>query len=435
MKLKEFLLLLFIIVAGIIFYHAQTGNLNLYIELGDDFFNYYDEYTFEKDQKLSPPFPKKLEIINQHGDTKVYSTDANEISIYTQKKVRQKTKDKAKEKADEFEVLVNQDSEKIIVSTERDRQTYHRLRTDIELYIPKDFDLKISNSYGQVEVKGILNAEIINKHGTVSASDIKANLNILTSYKPIYVEDIGGSCQIESVRSRVKATNIKGKTIIKNKYGSIELADLSQKATISGLHCRVHGENITGPIEAENSYEPIELSNIASVKIRADNSPIKIYRAQNNVDIKNKYNRINLNDIQGNINIEGESLEVLGKNMFGDSIFISSSYRNINLDRFSADTVISFSHGKITLTPSTEDIKPITVKGRYTEIDFMIPPGLKIPIQAQTKAGQIKWELSQKGVQQISNGYSIIKAFFEKDKKPTVSLFTTYANILVRESS
>lgn len=435
MKFKEILLLLVIIFAGIIFYHAQTGNLDLYIELGDEFFNQYDLFSFENEQKLTPPFPKKMEIINQHGDVKVYPTYENEISIYTQKKIRHKLKEEAREKAKESEILINQDSEKIIISAERDRHINSRVRTDLEFYIPRDFSLKISNSYGLVEVKGMKNVEIINKNGKVTVSDINENLKVLTSYKPIHVENISGNCQIEGLRSQIIVIKVKGETLIKNKYGSIDLLDLSQKVTLNGLHCQITGKNIKGPIEAENSYEPIELSNINAVKIRADNSPIKIFGAQNKLDIKNKYNRIQLNDIYGNINIEGESLEILGENLFGESISISSSYRNIDLNHFAADTVISFSHGKITLSPSTEDIKPITVKGEYAEIDFIFPSGLEIPIQAQTKSGQIKWELSQKGVEQISNGFSIVKAFLEKDEKPIVSLFTTYGNILVRESS
>ncbi|HZX09655.1 MAG TPA: hypothetical protein VFG01_01800 [Acidobacteriota bacterium] len=435
MKFKELLLLLVIIIAGIIFYHAQTGNLDLYIELGDEFFTQYDLFTFEDEQQLIPPFPKKIEIINQQGDVKVYCTDRKEVSIYTQKKIRHKIKEKAREKAKESEILINQDSEKIIISAERDRHINSRVRTDLELYIPRDFSLKISNSYGLVEVKGMKNVEIINKNGKVTASDINENLKVLTSYKPIYVENISGNCQIEGLRSQISVIKVKGETLIKNKYGSIDLFDLSQKVTINGLHCQITGKNIKGPIEAENSYEPIELSNINAAKIRADNSPIKIFGAQNKLDIKNKYNRIQLNDIYGNINIEGESLEILGENMFGESISISSSYRNIDLNHFTAETVISFSHGKITLSPSAKDIKPITVKGEYAEIDFIFPLGLEIPIQAQTKSGQIKWELSQKGVEQISNGFSIIKAFLEKDEKPIVSLFTTYSTILVRESS
>jgi len=434
MKFKEILILLVIVLAGIIFYHAQTGNLDLYIELGDDFLGHYDTFTFDQEQKIRPPFPRKMEVFLQKCEVIVYPTDSSEISIYTRKKVRHNTEEEAKESAEELEILISQNSEKIIVSSEIEKGMSHRLHADLEIYIPRDFELKISNSYGLVEVKGVKNVEIINKNGKILVSDIQENLNVLNSYKPVYVEKIGGNCQIESIRSRIEAANIKGQTIIKNKYGSIDLSDLSEEVFINGLHCRIYGKNITGPIEAESSYEPIELTDITSAKIRANNSPLIINRAQENVDIKNKYDRIQLRDIYGNTNIEGESLEIIGQNIFGDLISISSSYRNINLDHFSAETEISFSHGKITLSPFTEEIKPITVKGQYAEIDLVIPPGQKIPIHAQTKSGQIKWGLSQKGVEQINNGYSIIRAFFKKDEKPLISLMTTYSDISVRES-
>lgn len=134
MKFKEILLLLVIIIAGIIFYHAQTGNLDLYFELGDEFFNQYDLFTFEDEQQLFLPFPKKIEIINQQGEVKVYPTDENKVLIYTLKKVRHKTKEEAKKRAEELEILVSQDSEKIIVSAKRDPHINSRVRTNLELY-------------------------------------------------------------------------------------------------------------------------------------------------------------------------------------------------------------------------------------------------------------------------------------------------------------
>ncbi len=435
MKFKEILLLLVIIFAGIIFYHAQTGKLDLYIEFGDEFFSDYDAYTFESVQKVSPPFPMQMEIKNQHGDLKIYGTDENEISIYIEKKVRHSTKERAKEIADELEILVIQDEQKVIVSSERGEHTSSHIRSDLEIYIPKGIDLDISNSYGMVELDGGKNVKITNKNGKVSVSNVQEKLSVVSSYRPISIENIGGDCQIDGLRSRIYAENIKGSTIIKNKYGSIELADLSQDVTINGLHCQIKGKNIEGQIEAENSYENIELSNIVSAKIRSDNSPIEISGAKRNLDIKNKYSRILLSDIYGNIDIEGESLEITGKNMFGELISISSSYRNIKLDHFSSNTIISFSHGKITLSPSNKNIKPVTVKGEYAEIEFILPSGLKIPMQAQTKSGQIKWELSQKGTEQISNGYSIINAFLKEGEKPIILLVTTYGNIQVREES
>ena len=435
MKFKEILLLLVIIFAGIIFYHAQTGKLDLYIEFGDEFFSDYDAYSFKSAQKLSPPFPMQMEIKNKQGDLKIYRTDEKEISIFIEKKVRHSTEEKAKEIADELEVLVTHDEQKVMVSAERGEQARGNIRSDLEIYIPKDMDLDISNSYGMVELDGGKNVKITNRNGKVSVSNIQENLSIESSYKPVLVENIGGDCQIDGLRSGVHAEQIKGRTIIKNKYGRIDLAELSQDVTINGLHCTIKGRNINGQIEAENSYEKIELSNILSAKIRSDNSPIEISGAKKDLDINNKYSRILLNDIYGNIDIEGESLDITGENLFGELISISSSYRSIKLDHFSSSAAISFSHGKITLSPSNRNIKPVTVKGKYAEIEFILLPGLKIPMQVQTKSGQIKWELSEKGTEQISNGYSIINAFLEEGEKPTVLLVTTYGNIQVRERS
>ncbi len=435
MKLKEFLILLLIITAGIIFYHAQTGNLDLYMDWDNAFLYPKEVYTFKKVQKIGPPFPNRIEVINQYGDIKIYASEENEISLYTEKKVPHKTEKEAEQAAKKINIQVTRNSEKIIVSTIRDKYIRSGLRTELEFTVPKGFDFIVSNSYGNVVIKGAKNAEINNRNGKVSASNIEENLNIKTSYKTISADNIEGDCQIEGLRSHIKVTNIKGKTIIKNKYGSIYLENLNQNVTVNGPHCQIKGKTIGGPMEVENSYQPIELSDIESVKITADNSPITVNKARKSLDIKDKYSRVQLNEINGNINIEGQSLEIKGSNLQGDLISLSSSYRKIELDHFSSELFISQAHGKVTLSPSTEHIKPLTVKGSYTEIELIIPSGIKLPIQAQTKSGQIKWGLSRKGIEQVSNGYSIVKAFMEKDQQPTISLITTYGNIQIHEKT
>jgi hypothetical protein len=187
-------------------------------------------------------------------------------------------------------------------------------------------------------------------------------------------------------------------------------------------------------MEAESSYEPIDLSHIESAKITADNSPITIDDVRNRLDIKNKYSRIKLSRVSGDIHIEGDNMEINGRDLQGDLISISSSYREIILEHFTAETKVSLEHGKITLSPCSDQIKPIAVKGKYAEIEFVVPLNAEPSLQAQTKSGQIKWQLSEKGIKRMSNGYSLLRAFLNEGDKPLVSLVTTYGNILVREN-
>ena len=57
MKAKEIFLLFFIIAAGIFFYHAQTGKLDLSIDWGWNDWFLSESYEFEENRELTPPFP------------------------------------------------------------------------------------------------------------------------------------------------------------------------------------------------------------------------------------------------------------------------------------------------------------------------------------------------------------------------------------------
>ena len=50
MKIKEIFLMLFIIAAGIFFYHAQTGKLDWDWDWGEELFFDYDEFKYTESQ-------------------------------------------------------------------------------------------------------------------------------------------------------------------------------------------------------------------------------------------------------------------------------------------------------------------------------------------------------------------------------------------------
>jgi len=232
MKFKEVFLLVLIIAAGVFFYHAQTGKLNISFDWDDGFFFSYEEFTFQESQELAPPFPRELQIINAHGNLTIEGNNQNKIQILFKKKIRRRNEEEAKEIADRLRMIINEDDHRITVSTNRNDFKRKRFRSDFHILIPAGMNIIVKNSFGMVKASNTGNADILNTHGKVFATDIEGNLILQNSYQDVTIKNILYDCHIESRHSKVSACGIKGSTLIVHKYGRIHLEDLSQTLTI-----------------------------------------------------------------------------------------------------------------------------------------------------------------------------------------------------------
>ena len=432
MKAKEIVLLILIIVAGVFFYHAYTGELDVYFDFNGHFFFFTDEFVYEEFQELEPPYPSPLQIINAHGDIEIQGTDEERITISFQKKIWRKNEEQAREVSDKLKMIIHKDVDQLIITTNRDEFKRRNFKTSFRITLPSGMDVEVKNSYGTVHVSKVGKTNITNRHGKIIASDIAGELAIKNNYRDVEVENVQSDCQIENKHSGVYISKVEGKVQITNRYGKIHLENISQDVKIEGLHSEVYGENLRGSVEVDNSYRKITLFDVGPTKITGHHSNVEVEHARGYLDIKDNYGKVKVNNIQGDLTISGKSLDVYGKTIVGQKIYVSSSYRNIELSEFSGKTTILLSHGEIILEPSPLT-HPIEVNGEYAGIKFVWPLGGKYPIEAKTKNGDIKWKLPVELTFQEENDFTTIKAFLQEKDNPSIFLSTSYRTIWIEE--
>jgi len=434
MKAKEIILLILIIAAGIIFYHAQTGKIWFDWEWEEGIYFGQEEFVYEVTEEITPPLPGVLRIVNAHGNVEVQGTQQDSISITFEKKIYRRKQNQADEVADELEMIIQKNGESIQISTNREDFRKRNFRTNFKINLPESMELRVKNSYGVVDVSHVGDTEITNRNGKVYVSDIAGSLMIENSYKEVEVENIQSDCQIRSRSSSVRVKDVGGNTRINHRYGKIHLEDIGQAVAVEGSNSEVYGQSITGMSDIQTSYKKVNLYDVGPVKIRASNSRIEIDGAKDSVDVEDRYGRVNLTDIQGNLSVNGKNLEIYGKSVVGESIYVSTSYRRVELTEFQGKTEIVNSNGDVYLHPSPLT-HPIEVKGHYSDIRFYWPSGGRYPIEAKAKAGDIDWDLPEGLSFEEENGYSIIKAFMEELDKPSIFLSTTYGSIKIEKFS
>jgi len=430
MKVREFFLLLLIITVGVLFYHIHTGKLNLDFEWGDGFFFTYEEFLYEETQDLELPFPGELQILNSHGEVQIIGTDEDQATVTFTKKIRRRNEEQADIVAQDLQMLVDRDAQKIILTTNRADFRRKNFRTDFKIYLPIGTDINVKNSYGLVKAKDIGKGSITNPHGKTRIYRASGDVIITNSYQDVEVSDIESRCEIESRHAAISAFNISGDVLIRNRYGRIHMENCSRNTLIYSSHTKIHGEKITGTSEIENSYAEISLSQVGPANIQGNHSSIKIDSMQGDLEIKDRYGKITLDDINGSIDIDGKNLAVSGSAIKGESIYISTSYRDVDLKDFAGKTMIILSHGKLQLAP-VPLTNTIEVRGSYSGIKFFWPEGAQYPFEAQTKGGDIDWNLADEPSVRVDNGSSIVKAFLDRTDKPGIKLATSYGTIWV----
>ena len=408
MKLREWILLIFIIGFGLFFHFRKELDEKIFEKLEINL-NIGERYCFEETKEILPPLPKLVKIENKYGKIKVIGRDSDKIEINLIKKIYSKDEERAKEIAKKLKIELTREEKTIIISSNRE-ELKKKVITDFEIFLPKKISLKIYNPHGEIFIENI--------YGKVEGEN---------SYEPINISGIYGDCYLKNKHSSINATNIFGALEIEHKYGSITLNNIKGKVKIFAPHSKIIANGVEKIIEIESAYKEIALRNVDKVKIRSRHSLIHINEAKGG-EIYNNYGKLYISNINGDLKISGKYLLIKGNNIFGKTIEIFSSYRDIKLMDFSGSLIVSLSHGNLFLKP-LKISSNIKIIANYSDIKFFWPKGERVPFEGKVRYGKIKVTFPVKYYRENSTIY--VKAFKNLKNKPEVFLSTSYGDIFV----
>ena len=433
MRSKEILLLILLVAAGIFLYYAYTDNFDWDIVWGDDFLFKLEEFKFEESHTIAPPFPRSIHVVNRHGEIKIRGSDEDRIVVNVNKTIRRRTAEEAKEVADMLKMVTERSANDLVLTTNRGEFRKKRFRTSFTISVPKDTDITVSNTYGEVDVSNTGDTNIQNSYGKVILADVAGEVHVKNKYDDIIVQRVRADCTIDSNNSSVDVTDVDGIVQVFHRYGEVNLKDIGRDVIVDASNTRIVCDNIEGLADVRSTYRNITLTNVAAAKVEAKNCEIEMNGVKDYSIIGSNYATVTLNNIQGDLKIDATNTSVYGRSILGDKISIDTTYRDVELEDFAGETTILHSNGKILLTP-----RPLTrrlvVKGKYSDINLYWPEGGTFPIEAENKGGDIEWKLPYELSIQKENSVSVIKAFMDEMQIPLISLYTTYGTIRIEEN-
>jgi hypothetical protein len=426
MKAKEIILLIFIIAAGVFFYHVQAGKIDI---AWDDFIAWdFNEYTYQETQVIEPPLPASLKVLNAHGQVDVIGAETDRITFTFEKRIWRRDEEKAREVADQLHPVVTKGDAVVTVTTNRSDFKKHNFETNFLITVPAGMGVDVTNSYGPVKADQVGETMIDNRHGEVTATNIRGGVVIENSYENVEVSGLQSNCTIRSQHSDISVKDVPGEVNIEGSYGEVKLRGGSQRATIAAPHTEVWVEDFSGPLEVRNSYEKITLRNVGPARLEGSHSGVDAEGVTGSIEINDTYEPTVLKSIRGNLQINGQHISVSGRDIVGDTIYVSSSYEDVDLAYFAGKTTILLAHGDIMLSPLPL-AGPLEVRATYAPITFFWPGEERYAVDAQTKSSEIYWNIFGSVSTEEKDHLTIVRAFSEITDRPNILLNTTYGDI------
>jgi hypothetical protein len=426
MKAKEIILLIFIIAAGVFFYHVQAGKIDI---AWDDFIAWdFNEYTYQETQVIEPPLPASLKVLNAHGQVDVIGAEIDRITFTFEKRIWRRDEAKAREVADQLHPVVTKGDAVVTVTTNRSDFKKRNFETNFLITVPAGMGVDVTNSYGPVKADQVGETMIDNRHGEVTATNIQGGVVIENSYENVQVSGLQSNCTIRSQHSDISVKDVPGEVNIEGSYGEVKLRGGSQRATIAAPHTEVWVEDFSGPLEVRNSYEKITLRNVGPARLEGSHSGVDAEGVTGSIEINDTYEPTVLKSIRGNLQINGQHISVSGRDIVGDTIYVSSSYEDVDLADFAGKTTILLAHGDIMLSPLPL-AGPLEVRATYAPITFFWPGEERYAVDAQTKSSEIYWNIFGSVSTEEKDHLTIVRAFSEITDRPNILLNTTYGDI------
>jgi len=432
---------------------------DLPVEVGDtsiqpgqwigDSYSYTEEATYTLDRSL----PVRIE--NSYGAVSVAPGREGEIHVRL-KKVIYGDEARARQMAPQIRLegsqLKTPEASWFVIKTNRDSLSPQEgmFNTDLEVMIPKNSRLEISNSFGEVsvfEINGYLDLKtthrklevrdctgtfnLTNRYGESRLANLNGNVT-LTSRGKAYIENITGDVTINSEFSPLEIYHVKGKVSLLVNENGVHLEDITGPVIIEARGARVKAANIRDNLRITASYQSVDISDVAAnIWLDSRFAAISLQDIKGNIEINSNSDRVTAGDLEGSFKLNGRATSVKLDDIRGP-VDIQTSLKDVAVKNLQDNCSISNEYADISVTVETLGKGGIAIRNRNGAIDLALPANASFILDATAKNGQL--ESRYPGLEPPrKDGNAVILRSKVGGGGPRVVLETMYDNIRIEE--
>jgi hypothetical protein len=427
-------------------------------------------YTEEASYPLERPGP--IRIVNSYGLVSVSPGSDSEIRVRL-KKVVYAQESRARQIASDIHLEASPESAlespatakpeaepgKIqepgwfVVKTNRESVSSgeKRFDTDLEVLIPRNSQLEVINTFGEVEVSGINGAmNLSTTHRPLEVRDCTGPFTLSNRYGESRLTDLTGNVVLEG-RGKAYVENIRGDVTVTNEYSPLEIINVEGKVAVSLTENSVRVENATGPVVVDARGARVTVSGLKnSLRVTASHQSVDISDVASDVWIDSRYSTLALRDIKGSTEITSNSDRVTAEEI-GGSLKLKGRASGVRIDGIRGpldvqtslkDVIVNDVADRCSITNEYADISlsaeklgkgDMQIINRNGSIDLSLPEGASFVLNATARNGEIESDYA--GLEPAGKeGTTAVLKSRVKAGGPTIVLETQYDNIRITGS-
>lgn len=422
-------------------------------------------YSEEATYPLDHPMPIRIE--NSYGSVSVSPGSDREIRVHLKKVIfanEPRAKDiagevhleSASEKEGDSNTSVKPEAEPgkkaaadhFVVRTNREALSSknYSLNTDMEIFVPKDSQLQVVNTFGEVriaEINGKL--DLSTTHRDLVVRDCKGQFTISTRYADarltnlvgnvsldgrgrVYIEDIKGDVSVTDEYSPLEILSVDGKVTVSSTEGSIRIEEISKPVVIDARGTRVQVSSLKDRLKVTASYGHVDISETSSdIILESRNATLTLKEIGGNIEINSNSDRISADEIGGRIALKAQAGSVRLNGVKGP-LNIQTTRTDVIVNELAGGCDITNEYANVSVSIQSLGKGDIHIKNQTGGIDLFLPEEASFSMDATARNGKVESDYA--GLEPAKNeGNTGVLKSKVKTGGTRITLETDYSNI------
>ena len=246
------------------------------------------------------PSDGTLRVTSDRGSVTVLPWDQNNIKISIQKRVMTDSDSDAQRVNDATKPKITVSDKIVSLNANTASVGRRRVDTNMEIYIPRNAAVEISDGYGKLVVRDRAgDLKLSTAHGDVDVSNIQGNVNVNLRKGDVHADNISGDVQVNGAVNDISISNVKGAVGLTGDYfGDIALSHIGKAVRFNSARTDMELARLDGDLAMESG--DLHITNF--------NGPTHIVTRSKDIHLEDVSGDIRVQNTNGDVEVQARKL-------------------------------------------------------------------------------------------------------------------------------
>ena len=297
---------------------------------------------------------RELEVVNRNGKLRIVGSESGPWTWKHTLQLKDRDAEAGATAARSVSIAATTNGQVLRVELETpDNLRHTRVRSDLEMRVPRNTAVRVTQGFGPVEIEGI-----------------SSNVTAKVSNGKLTLEDIGGTVTAESSFGAMAARRT-GPARLTNRNGSIDALEIRGSLDAKTGFASLRAESIGGPARLKNANGPIEVSGATEL------------------DASTSFGSLEARNIAGAANLENRNGRIVASELHGP-VIADTSFAPLTLDTDGPSITGRNQNGSIHIRSRSVSLTNLVAETSFATLEVRLPSGLNPRIEAHSDFGKVE---------------------------------------------